>query len=92
MTESTSSAPPAPASSLFSEFRTEVTKLLDTGISILETEQSKINAAFFEALSMEQRDTFCQSLSGRGVKPQRIQKITKKSQPTVNRHLNGKNS
>ena len=44
------------------------------------------------ALTMEQRDTFCQTLADSGVKTSRIQKLTGKSQPTINRHLNGKNS
>lgn len=73
---------------LFSEFR----KLINSGIDALETEQSKVNKAFFDALSMGQRDAFCQSLDSQGVKSRRIEKITGKSQPTVNRHLNGKSS
>lgn len=79
-------------SGLFDEFRKQMGNMLDKGVAILETEQSKINRAFFEALTMPQRDTFCRHLRAQGVKPPRIQKITGKSQPTTNRHLNGKNS
>jgi len=77
---------------LFDEIKQEMASFIDKGFAVLETEQSKINRAFFAALSMEQRDTFCQTLESSGVKPARLEKITGKSQPTVNRHLNGKNS
>lgn len=73
---------------LFSEFREVLTKTLDA----LESEQSKINKAVIAAMSMQQRDIYCQSLADQGVKSSRIEKITGKSQPTINRHLNGKNS
>jgi hypothetical protein len=61
---------------------------LNSFIDKMELEQSKINKAFFDSLSKEQRDLFCQSLKEQGVKPSRIEKITGKSQSTVNRHLN----
>jgi|GEM_PF-1486914 len=77
---------------LFDELKKEMNTFLDRGFTLLETEQSKINKAIFDALTMEQRDAFCKSLDRQGVKPARMQKITGKSQPTVNRHLNGKNS
>ncbi|MFP3549143.1 hypothetical protein SB861_00345 [Paraburkholderia sp. SIMBA_049] len=77
---------------LFDEFKKEMGAVLDKGFAILETEQSKVNKAVFEALSMQQRDVYCQSLRDQGVKASRIEKITGKSHPTVNRHLNGKNS
>ncbi|MBS1190096.1 MAG: hypothetical protein H6R10_1888 [Rhodocyclaceae bacterium] len=77
---------------LFDELRKEMTTFLDRGFSLLETEQAKVNRAFFDALTMEQRDRFCQSLAEQGVKSVRIERITGKSQPTVNRHLNGKNT
>lgn len=77
---------------LFDEIKQEMASFIDKGFAVLETEQSKVNKALFDALTMEQRDTFCQSLQQQGVKPARMEKITGKSQPTVNRHLNGKNS
>ena len=70
----------------------EVRAVLNTALDALESEQSKVNKALFEALTPEQRDTFCQTLASQNVKPKRIETITGKSQPTVNRHLNGKNS
>lgn len=81
-----------PGFGLYEEFRKELGTFLDKGIAALETEQSKVNKAFFDALSMDQRDRFCQSLREQKLKTGRIEKITGKSQPTVNRHLNGKNS
>lgn len=73
-------------SSLFGELK----NTLNTFIDKLESEQSKINKAIFEALTQEQRNTYCQSLKEQGVKSTRIEKITGKSQSTVNRHLNNK--
>jgi hypothetical protein len=70
----------------------EIKEALNSLLDKLESEQSKVNKAFFEALTMEQRDKFCQSLENQDVKAARIVKLTGKSQPTVNRHLNGKNS
>ncbi|OKS22339.1 hypothetical protein [Pseudomonas aeruginosa] len=80
------------AGGLFDEIKQEMASFIDKGFAVLETEQSKVNKAFFDALTMQQRDTFCQSLEEQGVKSSRIERITGKSQPTVNRHLNGKNS
>lgn len=77
---------------LFDEIKQEMASFIDKGFSVLETEQSKVNKAIFSALSMSQRDTFCQSLAEQGIKPARMERITGKSQPTVNRHVNGKNS
>jgi len=59
-------------------------------IDKMESEQSKINKAFFEALSSEQRTVFLKSLENQDIKPKRMEKITGKSQSTVNRTLNGK--
>ena len=87
-TEATNSA----AGGLFDEIKQEMASFIDKGFAVLETEQSKVNKAFFDALTMQQRDAFCQSLANQGVKPARMERITGKSQPTVNRHLNGKNS
>lgn len=70
----------------------EVRAVLNTALDALESEQSKVNKALFEALTPQQRDTFCKTLADQNVKPKRIQTITGKSQPTINRHLNGKNS
>lgn len=47
--------------------------------------------ATFDALPMDQRDVFCQSLRNEYT-PNEIAELTGKSYPTVNRHLNGKNS
>ncbi|MBF1223565.1 MAG: hypothetical protein HXM21_10595, partial [Haemophilus influenzae] len=44
--------------SLFGELK----NTLNTFIDKLESEQSKINKAMFEALTQEQRNTYCQSL------------------------------
>ncbi len=82
----------APAPGLFDELKREMNQFVERGFSILETEQSRINRAFFEALTMPQRDVFCQSLGSQGVKPKRVERIIGKSQPTVNRHMNGKSS
>ncbi len=79
-------------SGVFSSIKDEMISALDRGFSALESEQSKINKAVFDALSMEQRDSYCKSLESNGVKAKRIEKITGKSQPTINRHLNNKNS
>jgi len=70
----------------------EVRALINKGFDLLESEQSKINKAIFDAMPMEQRDKYCKSLGEQGVKAQRIAKLTGKSQPTINRHMNGKNS
>lgn len=78
--------------SVFSGIKEDMISAIDKGFSALEGEQSKMNKAFFECLSMEQRDKFCQSLSEQGMKSARIEKLTGKSQATINRHMNGKNS
>jgi hypothetical protein len=78
--------------SVFETVKDDMVSAIEKGFSALESDQSKVNKAFFEALTMEQRDTFCQTLNDSGVKTARIQKLTGKSQPTINRHLNGKNS
>jgi hypothetical protein len=80
------------AGGLFDEFKDEMNSFISRGFALIESEQSKVNKALFEALNMAQRDVFCGSLEKQGVKPARIVKITGKSQPTVNRHLNKKNS
>ncbi len=77
---------------LLEEYKREMGAFLDKGFSLIEGEQAKINRALFAALSMEQRDVFCQHLRAEGVKSSRMERITGKSQPTINRHLNGKNS
>jgi len=73
---------------LFQDMRDAVNTVIDK----FESEQSRVNKAFFDCLSQDQRDTFCKSLANQDVKSKRIEKITGKSQPTINRHLNGKNS
>lgn len=75
-------------SGIYEDARNMMNKFIDS----LESEQSKVNKAFFESLTMEQRDKFCQSLANQDIKTSKIEKITGRSQPTINRHLNGKNS
>ena len=77
---------------LFDELKSEMNSFLEKGFEIIESEQSKVTKAFFDALEPAQRDVFCKSLSKQKVTSARLQKITGKSQSTVNRHLNGKNS
>lgn len=48
--------------------------------------------ATFEAMPLDQRDRYCQSLQNSGYAANTISSLTGKSYPTVNRHLNGKNS
>ena len=78
--------------SMFSQIQQELTSAITKGFAALESENSKIHKAFFDALTMPQRDVFCQSLEARGLKAPRVEVITGKSTTTVNRHLNGKNS
>lgn len=78
--------------SVLETLKDNIISVFDEGISAFESEQSKVNKAFFESLSMEQRDIFCQKLHDSGLKSSKIEKITGKSQPTINRHLNSKNS
>lgn len=80
------------SSGLFDELKKEMNEFMDKGFDLLESEQSKVNKAFFDALEPEQRDRYCQSLQNQKVKTKRIERLTGKSQSTVNRHLNGKNS
>lgn len=76
---------------LLHEYKREMNAFLDKGFALIEGEQAKINRAVFAALSMEQRDVYCQHLNvEEKVKPSSISRITGKSQPTVSRHLNGK--
>jgi hypothetical protein len=81
-----------PAGGLFGQIQQELTSAINKGFAALESENSKIHKAFFDALTMPQRDVFCQSLQARNVKPSRLETITGKSAATVNRHLNGKHS
>ena len=48
--------------------------------------------ATLAALSLEQRDSYCQSLRSSGYTPSEIAALADKSYPTISRHLNGKNS
>jgi hypothetical protein len=48
--------------------------------------------ATFESLPLDQRDRYCQSLRDSGYTPNQIAALTDKSYPTINRHLNGRNS
>lgn len=81
-----------PDGGIFSQIQQELTSAITKGFAALESENSKIHKAIFDALTMSQRDVFCQSLEARGVKPPRLEAITGKSTTTVNRHLNGKHS
>ena len=69
---------------LFDELRDGMNSFIDK----LESEQSKINKAFYEALTMEQRTTFLQNLEKQGVNRKRMEKITGKEKSTVNRTIN----
>ncbi|EGU38795.1 hypothetical protein H1X87_16430 [Vibrio parahaemolyticus] len=71
---------------LFDELRSGVNSLIDK----MESEQSKINKAMFEALDMNQRSVFLKSLKEQGVKAKRMEKITGKEQSTISRTLNRK--
>jgi len=71
---------------LFDELRYGVNSLIDK----MESEQSKINKAMFEALDMDQRSVFLKSLKEQGVKAKRMEKITGKEQSTISRTLNRK--
>lgn len=77
---------------LYDNFKKAMTETFEKGLDLLESEQTKVNRGFFEALTPAQRDTFCQTLDQQGLKPKRIEAITGKSSSTVNRHINGKNS
>ncbi|AMS13149.1 hypothetical protein A3218_02025 [Pseudomonas chlororaphis] len=65
---------------------------IDSGMKAIESSQSKFNKAIFESLTMQQRDTACQAMAEQGMSTKQIEKVTGKSQPTVNRHLNGKHT
>lgn len=71
---------------LFDELRDGVNSLIDK----MESEQSKINKAMYEAMDMDQRSTFLKSLKGQGVSQKRMEKITGKEQSTISRTLNRK--
>ncbi len=82
----------AGGNSLFKDFRDNMVEAIDQCVSKLESEHAKLHRAWFEALYPDQRDRAVQSMKEQGIKPRRIEKITGKSQSTINRHLNGKNS
>lgn len=65
---------------------------LTNAVQSLANLQIATARATFEAMPLEQRDRYCQSLEDSGYTTKQIVSITGKSQPTVNRHLNGKNS
>lgn len=71
---------------LFDELREGVNTIIDK----MESEQSKVNKAMFEALTMEQRSVFLKSLEEQGVKRKRMESITGKEQSTINRTINRK--
>ncbi|MCU8508405.1 hypothetical protein M2G40_11410 [Vibrio vulnificus] len=71
---------------LFDELRDGVNSFIDK----MESEQSKINKAMYEAMDMDQRSTFLKSLKGQGVSQKRMEKITGKEQSTISRTLNRK--
>ena len=74
------------SSGLFDDLRTSVNSVIDK----MEGEQSKINKAMFEALDMDQRSKFLNSLKEQDVKPKRMCKITGRDQSTISRTLNRK--
>ena len=66
---------------------------LTDAVNYLAQMQAAHMRATFEAMPLEQRDTYCQVMKDSGlVGPKELQQITGKSYPTINRHLNGKNS
>ena len=68
----------------------ELRQGLNTFIDRMEGEQSKINKAFFEALSMDQRAVFLKNLEEKGISRERMEKITGKEQSTISRTINRK--
>lgn len=71
---------------LFDELREGVNTIIDK----MESEQSKVNKAMYEALTMEQRSVFLNTLEDQGVKRKRMENITGKEQSTINRTINRK--
>lgn len=71
---------------LYDELRKGVNKIIDK----MEGEQSKINKALYEALTMEQRSTFLNALEAQGIKRKRMENITGKEQSTISRTMNRK--
>ena len=66
---------------------------LTDAVNYLAQMQAAHMRATFQAMPLEQRDTYCQVMRDSGlVGAKELQQITGMSYPTVNRHLNGKNS
>lgn len=66
---------------------------LTDAVNYLAQMQAAHMRATFQAMPLEQRDTYCQVMKDSGlVGPKELQQITGMSYPTINRHLNGKNS
>lgn len=80
--------PPEEPNNPFTVLKNQVVSALDA----FAHEQTKINRAFFAALTQEQKDKFAQACVDQDMKPKQIQAHTGKSQPTINRHINGHHS
>ena len=66
---------------------------LTDAVNYLAQMQAAHMRATFIAMPLEQRDTYCQGMRDSGVVgPKELQQLTGMSYPTINRHLNGKNS
>ena len=77
---------PGSGSGLYDELREGMNSIIDK----LESEQSKINKAVFEALEKDKRTVYLKKLESQGVKPKRMEKITGRSQSVISRTLNDK--
>lgn len=64
---------------------------LNEAVNFLAHMQAAHMKSNFEAMSLEQRDVYCQNMKSAGF-GNSLEQITGKSYSTINRHLNGKNS
>lgn len=66
---------------------------LTNAVNYLAHMQAAHMRATFEAMPLDQRDTYCQSLRDSGmVGVRELEQITGRSAPTIYRHLGGRNS
>lgn len=66
---------------------------LTDAVNYMARMQAAHMRATFQAMPLDQRDTYCQVMVDSGVVDSRdLENITGMSYSTVNRHLNGKNS
>lgn len=64
---------------------------LTDAVNFLAHMQAAHMRSSFEAMPLEQRDTYCQQMKNAGFGDS-LEQITGRSYSTINRHLNGKNS